>query len=116
MAAGGMHDHLGGGFHRYSVDRYCTFRTSKKCSTIRRSSRAPTSTHFKSPKIDNMPTSLAIFLDYVARDMTSKDGGFFSAEDADSVFEHGKPEHGEGEFYFGRETDRRRARRRFLRV
>jgi len=38
-------------------------------------------------------------LDYVARDMTSKDGGFFSAEDADSVFEHGKPEHGEGEFY-----------------
>src|SRR5213076_462927 len=38
-------------------------------------------------------------LDYVARDMTSKDGGFFSAEDADSLFEHGKPEHGEGAFY-----------------
>src|SRR5207249_5015496 len=27
------------------------------------------------------------------------EGGFFSAEDADSVFEHGKPEHGEGAFY-----------------
>src|SRR2546427_7904863 len=38
-------------------------------------------------------------LDYVARDMTSKEGGFFSAEDADSLFEHGKPEHGEGAFY-----------------
>ena len=31
--------------------------------------------------------------------MTSKEGGFFSAEDADSFFEHGKPEHGEGAFY-----------------
>src|SRR5213592_5186999 len=38
-------------------------------------------------------------LDYVARDMTSNEGGFFSAEDADSLFEHGKPEHGEGAFY-----------------
>src|SRR5438874_129184 len=38
-------------------------------------------------------------LDYVARDMTSKEGGFFSAEDADSLFEHGKPGHGEGVFY-----------------
>ena len=38
-------------------------------------------------------------LDYVARDMTSKEGGFFSAEDADSLFEYGKPEHGEGAFY-----------------
>src|SRR5439155_6516994 len=38
-------------------------------------------------------------LDYVARDMTSKEGGFFSAEDADSLFEDGKPEHGEGAFY-----------------
>jgi uncharacterized protein YyaL (SSP411 family) len=38
-------------------------------------------------------------LDYVARDMISKDGGFFSAEDADSLFEQGKPEHGEGVFY-----------------
>src|SRR5438552_9932543 len=38
-------------------------------------------------------------LDYVAKDMASKDGGFFSAEDADSLFKHGKPEHGEGAFY-----------------
>jgi uncharacterized protein YyaL (SSP411 family) len=38
-------------------------------------------------------------LDYVARDMISTEGGFFSAEDADSLFEHEKPEHGEGVFY-----------------
>jgi uncharacterized protein YyaL (SSP411 family) len=38
-------------------------------------------------------------LDYVARDMTSKEGGLLSAEDADSLLEHGKPEHAEGAFY-----------------
>ena len=31
--------------------------------------------------------------------MTSKEGGFYSAEDADSIIEHGKPEHAEGAFY-----------------
>src|SRR5260370_10836998 len=31
--------------------------------------------------------------------MTSKEGGFFSAEDADSLFEHGNSGHGEGVFY-----------------
>ena len=33
MAAGGLFDHLGGGFHRYSVDGAGWCRTSKKCST-----------------------------------------------------------------------------------
>src|SRR5947209_18126190 len=44
-------------------------------------------------------------LDYVARDLTSNEGGFFSAEDADSLFEHGKPEHGEGAFYIWTEKE-----------
>jgi uncharacterized protein YyaL (SSP411 family) len=38
-------------------------------------------------------------LEYVRRDMTAPDGGFYSAEDADSLVEHGKPEHAEGAFY-----------------
>jgi len=37
--------------------------------------------------------------DYVARELTSPAGGFYSAEDADSLVEHGKPEHAEGAFY-----------------
>jgi len=38
-------------------------------------------------------------LAYVRRDMTDKDGGFYSAEDADSLIAQGKPEHAEGAFY-----------------
>ena len=38
MRAGGIHDHLGGGFHRYSTDaRLAACRTSRRCSTTRRS-------------------------------------------------------------------------------
>src|SRR5204863_1927580 len=44
-------------------------------------------------------------LDYVLRDMTDKDGGFYSAEDADSLLDHGKPEHGEGAFYVWTKTE-----------
>ena len=36
---------------------------------------------------------------YVRRDLTSRGGGFYSAEDADSLIAHGKPEHAEGAFY-----------------
>ena len=104
MAAGGMHDHIGGGFHRYSVDRYW---------------HVP---HFEKMLYDQAQLALAYLdasqitrdrqyeavardiLDYVARDMTSKEGGFFSAEDADSpvVAGIGDPGHGqtaEGAFY-----------------
>ena len=38
MAAGGMYDLVGGGFHRYSVDRDGSSRTSRRCSTTTRSS------------------------------------------------------------------------------
>ncbi|CAN5740492.1 thioredoxin domain-containing protein [soil metagenome] len=103
MAVGGMRDHLGGGFHRYSVDAEW---------------RVP---HFEKMLYDQAQLVLAFFeaaqatgeefyatvaedtLDYVLRDMTSAEGGFYSAEDADSVPpEHaGKahPQKTEGAFY-----------------
>jgi uncharacterized protein YyaL (SSP411 family) len=85
MALGGMRDHIGGGFHRYSVDG---------------SWRVP---HFEKMLYDQAQLVLAYVeaaqasddpffaqiaedtLQYVERDMTDQAGGFYSAEDADSL-------------------------------
>jgi uncharacterized protein YyaL (SSP411 family) len=85
MALGGMRDHIGGGFHRYSVDANW---------------RVP---HFEKMLYDQAQITLALLeafqlsndrffadvaedtLEYVLRDMTNAAGGFFSAEDADSI-------------------------------
>ena len=90
MAAGGMYDQLGGGFSRYSVDAEWLVP------------------HFEKMLYDNaqlvnlyldayLVSGQAQFADvardiirYVLRDMTHRDGGFYSAEDADSEGKEGK--------------------------
>jgi uncharacterized protein YyaL (SSP411 family) len=85
MALGGMRDHVGGGFHRYSVDAGW---------------RVP---HFEKMLYDQAQLVLAYIeamqaagdpfylevaedtLRYVMRELTSEEGGFYSAEDADSI-------------------------------
>src|SRR5947207_10313318 len=99
MAAGGMHDHLGGGFHRYSVDRYWHVPHFEKMLYDQAQLASAYLDAFQITRDPQYADVARDILDYVARDMTSKNGGFFSAEDADSLFEHGKPEHGEGAFY-----------------
>src|SRR5437667_4642095 len=99
MAAGGMHDHLGGGFHRYSVDRYWHVPHFEKMLYDQAQLAAAYLDAFQITQGRQYAEVARDILDYVANDMTSKDGGFFSAEDADSLFEQGKPEHGEGAFY-----------------
>jgi uncharacterized protein len=99
MAAGGMHDHLGGGFHRYSVDRYWHVPHFEKMLYDQAQLAIAYLDAFQITRDPQYRSVARDLLDYVARDMTSKEGGFFSAEDADSFFEHGKPEHGEGAFY-----------------
>ena len=103
MALGGMRDHVGGGFHRYSVDANW---------------RVP---HFEKMLYDQAQITLACLetyqlaadrffaevaedtLEYVMREMTNPEGGFFSAEDADSVppeeASHPKAHKTEGAFY-----------------
>jgi hypothetical protein len=100
MAAGGMHDQLGGGFHRYSVDERWFVP------------------HFEKMLYDQAQLAISYLeayqithnvlyadiarstLDYVLRNMTHPDGGFYSAEDADSVIDPANPkEKGEGAFY-----------------
>ena len=99
MAAGGMHDHLGGGFHRYSVDRYWHVPHFEKMLYDQAQLAVAYLDAFQITRDPQFESVTRDILDYVARDMTSKEGGFFSAEDADSLLEHGKPEHAEGAFY-----------------
>ncbi len=99
MAAGGMHDHLGGGFHRYSVDRYWHVPHFEKMLYDQAQLAVAYLDAFQITRDRHFEIVARDILDYVARDMTSKDGGFFSAEDADSVLEQGKSEHAEGAFY-----------------
>ena len=90
MAAGGIHDQIGGGFHRYSTDAFWLVP------------------HFEKMLYDNaLLTRLYThacqvtgnagyrqaaqgIVDYVIREMTSLEGGFYSAQDADSEGVEGK--------------------------
>jgi uncharacterized protein len=85
MAAGGMHDHLGGGFHRYSVDALWHVPHFEKMLYDQAQLAVAYLDAFqitREPEFENVARDI---LDYVRRDMTSPDGGFFSAEDADSL-------------------------------
>ncbi len=94
MAAGGIYDHVGGGFHRYATDARWLVP------------------HFEKMLYDNALLTLAYLdgyqatgredfarvareiLNYVARDMTSPEGAFYSATDADSLTPEGHAEEG----------------------
>jgi len=100
MANGGMYDQLGGGFHRYSVDeRWFVPHFEKmlydQAQLVVSYLEAFQITH------DSFYANIArATLDYVLRDMTHPEGGFYSAEDADSVIDPANPhEKGEGAFY-----------------
>ncbi len=98
MAAGGMHDQLGGGFHRYSVDRFWHVPHYEKMLYDQAQLAV---TYVEAWRMSGEPLfadTARHILDYVRRDMTSAGGGFFSAEDADSLIPGGN-EKGEGAFY-----------------
>ena len=100
MAKGGMHDQLGGGFHRYSVDeRWFVPHFEKMLYDQAQLAMS----YLEAFQITHDPLYAKIArstLDYVLRDMTHPEGGFYSAEDADSVIDPANPkEKGEGAFY-----------------
>jgi uncharacterized protein len=85
MARGGMYDQLGGGFHRYSVDRYWHVPHFEKM--LYDQAQLITS-YLEGYQVAGDPFFARVAretCDYVLRDLTSPDGGFYSAEDADSL-------------------------------
>jgi uncharacterized protein YyaL (SSP411 family) len=85
MAAGGIHDHLGGGFHRYSVDAFWHVPHFEKMLYDQAQLAVAYLEAFQITREPLFEEVARDTLDYVRRDMTAKEGGFFSAEDADSV-------------------------------
>jgi uncharacterized protein YyaL (SSP411 family) len=92
MARGGIHDHLGGGFHRYSTDRqWLVPHFEKMLYDQALIARTYLDAYQATGDAAHARAARGIF-EYVLRDLTRPDGGFLSAEDADS-------EGVEGRFY-----------------
>jgi uncharacterized protein len=90
MAAGGIHDQLGGGFSRYSVDEaWLVPHFEKMLYDNAQLVQLYLDAHLVSGQERYAQVARDI-LDYVRRDMTQPEGGFASAEDADSEGHEGK--------------------------
>ncbi|MBM3216869.1 thioredoxin domain-containing protein, partial [Candidatus Poribacteria bacterium] len=90
MARGGMYDHLGGGFHRYSVDdRWLVPHFEKMLYDNALLARLCLDAYRITGDRQYADTTRGT-LDYVLRDMISDDGAFFASEDADSEGVEGK--------------------------
>jgi uncharacterized protein YyaL (SSP411 family) len=100
MKKGGMHDQLGGGFHRYSVDEYWFVPHFEKMLYDQAQLVVSYLEAFQATREEDLADAARRTLDYVLRDMTSPEGAFYSAEDADSAADPAHPdEKGEGAFY-----------------
>jgi uncharacterized protein YyaL (SSP411 family) len=85
MAVGGMRDHIGGGFHRYSVD--AAWRVPHFEKMLYDQAQLVLA-YLEGAQVSGDPFHLEVAEDtlrYVMREMTGEGGGFYSAEDADSV-------------------------------
>ncbi len=105
MAAGGMHDHLGGGFHRYSVDERWFVPHFEKMLYDQAQLAVAYLEAFQLTRDESFSRTAERILRYVLRDLTDADGGFYSGEDADSTDPENHKLHREGAFYVWRKRE-----------
>ena len=100
MAKGGMNDQLGGGFHRYSVDERWFVPHFEKMLYDQAQIAISYLEAFQITRDGQYAAAARDIFSYVQRDLTHPEGGFFSAEDADSAVDAAHPrKKREGAFY-----------------